>query len=161
MGADSTDRQPLIRRCCVFDGCGMDDPPAGGIVAAGIGMEAAMGSILVVDDHVDTNEILCRLLRSLGHRTASAFTGDGALAALASDRPDLVILDMMMPGMDGFEVLRQVRAAPATAKLPVILYSGIAEPDFQACAIQRGANAYWVKGGMDFSRLAEMIAQYV
>lgn len=59
------------------------------------------------------------------------------------------------------EVLRQIRAAPVTSNLPVIMFSGIAKPDFQAHAPPKGANGYWVKGGMDFSRLAELIAQHV
>ena len=98
----------------------------------------------------------------MGHQTSSASSGEAALALFASGgRADLIILDMMMPGMDGLEVLRQIRAAPATSNLPVIMFSGIAEPDFQTHALQKGANGYWVKGGMDFSRLADLIAEHL
>jgi len=120
-----------------------------------------MASILVVDDHTDTNEMLCRLLRSYGHTTASAFTGEGALAMIGFERPELVILDVMMPGMDGMEVLRLIRRDPATATVPVILFSGVADADFRQHALQKGANDYWLKGATDLAQLNEMVAKYV
>ena len=52
-----------------------------------------MKTIPVTDDHADTNEVMCRFLRSRGYRTVSAFTGEAALAVIATDRPDLLILD--------------------------------------------------------------------
>ena len=121
----------------------------------------AMKTILVTDDHTDTNEILCKLLRRSGYRTVSALSGEAALTVLDSERPDLMILDVMMPGMDGIEVLRAVRANPATQGLPVIVFSGVADPEFQAHARQKGANDYWVKGSMDFAHLAKLIAGHV
>jgi len=120
-----------------------------------------MASILVVDDHTDTNEMLCRLLRSYGHKTASAFTGEGALVMIGVERPELVVLDVMMPGMDGMEVLRLIRRDPATATVPVIFYSGVSDPEFRQHALRKGANDYWVKGALDLSHLNEMIARYV
>ena len=120
-----------------------------------------MATVLVVDDHKDANDVLCRLLRLQGHKTGSAFTGEEALAALLIDRPDLVILDFMMPGMDGIETLRHIRADPRTAALPVIMYTAVADPNFQSHAIQKGANAYFAKGSMDFAKLSDMIVAYV
>src|SRR5690242_7609201 len=84
-----------------------------------------MKKVLVVDDHVDTNHILCKLIRRLGHSTSSAYTGEGALAMLSGEIPDLIILDCMMPGMTGIEVLRLLRTNPKTAQLPVIMYSAV------------------------------------
>lgn len=120
-----------------------------------------MKTVLVTDDQVETNHILCRLLRAHGYRAVSAFTGEGALAAMATGRPDLVILDAMMPGMDGIEVLRLIRSNPRTQFVPVIIASAIADPGFRAHAIEKGADDYWVKGSFDFSRLPEMIEKYL
>ena len=120
-----------------------------------------MGCILVVDDHPDNNDILCRLLRCYGHRPVSALSGEAALELLAAERPDLVILDVMMPGMDGMEVLRLVRSNPSTAGLPVILYSGICDSAFTEHALRKGANDFWVKGNFDISRLQTLIGKYV
>lgn len=120
-----------------------------------------MKTILVVDDHVDTNQILCRLLRKLGYGTASAFSGEGALAMMSAQPADLMILDCMMPGMNGIEVLRLVRENNQTAALPVIMYSAVADPDFQQHALEKGANEYWVKSGLDYSKLKERLEQYL
>jgi len=120
-----------------------------------------MGCILVVDDHPDNNEMLCRLLRCYGHRPLSAFSGEAALALLGPEHPDLVILDVMMPGMDGLEVLRLIRSNPSTSHLPVILYSGISDASFTQHALQKGANEFWVKGMFDISRLEKLVEKYV
>jgi CheY-like chemotaxis protein len=120
-----------------------------------------MGCILVVDDNQDGNDVLCRLLRCFGHRPLSALSGESALTLIGADRPDLVILDVMMPGMDGLEVLRLIRADPSTSDLPVILYSGISDAAFSAHAMRKGANEFWVKGNFDLSTLQNLIGKYV
>ena len=117
-----------------------------------------MATVLVVDDHTDANDLLCRVLRLHGHRAVSAFTGEGALALVGTDRPDLVILDVMMPDMDGIEVLRLIRANPHTATLPVVMFSAVHDAEFQRHALRKGANDYWTKGRTDFSRIADLIA---
>lgn len=120
-----------------------------------------MKNILVTDDHADTNRIVCRLLRSRGYRTVSAFTGKEALAAIAAEIPDLLVLDIMMPEMDGMEVLRHLRVNPATANLPVIVLSAISDPQSHELACQNGATAYCVKGSLDFGQFAKIIAEYI
>jgi CheY-like chemotaxis protein len=117
-----------------------------------------VATVLVVDDHRDANDVLCRLLRLDGHRTVSAFTGEDALATLASQQPDVIILDFMMPGMDGIETLRQIRANPVTASLRVIMYTAVSDPAFREHALEKGANAYFAKGQMQFSQLRDLIA---
>ena len=120
-----------------------------------------MATILVVDDSPDNNEMLCRLLRTCGHRAVAAFSGEGALALLGTERPQLVILDVMMPGMDGLEVLRLIRSNAATATLPVVLFSAVADQHYADHARRKGANDFWVKGAVDMSKLDEMIARYL
>lgn len=116
-----------------------------------------MATVLVVDDHRDANDILCRLLRLDGHRTLSAFSGEDALCSLASERADVIILDFMMPGMDGIETLRQIRSNPSTSGVRVIMYTAVADPAFRDHAIEKGANAYFAKGQMGFAELRQLI----
>ena len=123
-----------------------------------IGTIRVVATVLVVDDHRDANDILCRLLRLDGHRTVSAFTGEDALATLSLQQPDVVILDFMMPGMDGIETLRQIRSNPQTADLRVIMYTAVSDPAFRAHALEKGANAYFSKGQMQFSELRDLIS---
>jgi CheY-like chemotaxis protein len=109
-----------------------------------------MATVLVVDDDRQGNEILCRLLRLEGHEPRSALNGEAALAALETERPNVVILDVMMPGIDGLETLSRIRANPLTAELPVIMYTASEDPKGCADATANGANGYFRKGSMDF-----------
>ena len=120
-----------------------------------------MATVLVVDDHVDSNEVLARAIRAAGHRVLTSFSGEAALAVIAIDRPDLVILDVMMPGMDGTEVLRVLRQNPATAEIPVVLYSVVADPNFTDHALRKGANDFLIKGTFDLLQVADLLAKYL
>lgn len=120
-----------------------------------------MATILIVDDNPDTCKPLALLLNRIGHKSLCLFSGEEALAFLRRERPDLVILDVMMPGMDGIEVLRNLRADPTTANLPVVMFSAVADEAFRQHAIQKGANDYWVKASFDFSELSRRIATHL
>lgn len=115
------------------------------------------GSILIVDDDPGTGRLLAVLLRHIGHEAAFVNDGRKALEYLAHHRPDLVILDVMMPEIDGLEVLRRVRENPQTADLPVVMFSALNDPNFRQAVRERGANDYWVKASMDFRKLEERI----
>lgn len=120
-----------------------------------------MGRIWVVDDQPDVSRAMVALLRQAGHRGTAFLSGEAALAELRNDIPDLMILDVMMPGLDGFAVLRAVRDDPRTAKLPVIMFSAVSDPSRIAHAISRGANDYWIKASFDFGELEERINQHI
>jgi DNA-binding response OmpR family regulator len=120
-----------------------------------------MARILLVFDDDRENPLLCGLLERLGHECVGVFTGEGALRILQTRLADLVVLDFMLPDIDGLEVLRRIRSESGTAGPPVILFSGIAAPEFRKYAISRGANDYWIKGAMDLTRLNEMIAAHL
>ena len=83
-----------------------------------------MSLILVVDDHAATREPLARLLRYEGYDTACAANGAEALAAVKERKPDLVLLDLLMPKMDGLTFLDAARRELAGADLPVIVVTG-------------------------------------
>ena len=120
-----------------------------------------MGRIWVVDDQPDVSRAMVALLRQAGHRGTAFLSGEAALTQLVSDIPDLMILDVMMPGLDGFAVLRAVRDNPRTARLPVIMFSAVADPSRIAHAMERGATDYWVKASFDFGQLEERISQHL
>ena len=120
-----------------------------------------MGRILIVDDEPQACQILSRLIRHLGHQTEWKTGGADALTYIDSTPLDLVILDVMMPGMDGMEVLRRLRADPKTGSLPVVMFSAVADRNFIAEAIRKGATDYWVKASFDFNELKERIERLV
>jgi CheY-like chemotaxis protein len=119
------------------------------------------GRILIVDDDAGTGRLLALLVRHLGHEASYVDSGGKALDYLAQHRPDLVILDVMMPGIDGLEVLARMRRNPSTAAVPVVMFSALADPQFSQTAMLRGANDYWVKASIDFRNLGERLQPYL
>lgn len=97
------------------------------------------GSLLVVDDDPLLRRLLHRLLERDGYAVACAGSGAEALAVLREFLPDLVILDWMMPGLDGAEVLRRMAADAATASLRVIVYTASNDSDVDREAVRLGA----------------------
>jgi CheY-like chemotaxis protein len=80
-------------------------------------------TVLVVDDEPDVRLVARLVLTSAGYGVVEAANGEDALAALERDPPDLVLLDVRMPGLDGWEVLRRARAEPATSTVPVVVFT--------------------------------------
>src|SRR5215813_2868462 len=108
--------------------------------------ESAQGSrILVVDDNAANRDILARRLTREGHRVATAASGPEALELAAADGFDLVLLDLIMPDMSGFEVLRRLKAAEHTSHVPVIVISALDELDTVVRCIEAGAEDYLTK----------------
>ena len=111
--------------------------------------------ILVVEDESAIVDIVCRALRRHGYETESAGDGDAALDKAATLRPDLVILDLMLPKMDGWEVCRRLRAMPETASTPVIMLTARRDERDIIEGLEIGADDYIKK---PFS-LAELVAR--
>src|SRR4051794_1284811 len=122
------------------------DPPAGSVAPP-------PKSVLVVDDSLDTCRLLARLLVRHGCAVACACGGQQALSYLATTVPSLVILDLMMPDMDGMQVLRDIRRDPRTAGVPIVMFSAISDPAVCAEALASGATEYWVKAGIDYGEI--------
>jgi two-component system response regulator ResD len=102
------------------------------------------GSVLVVDDEPTISEIVSRYLERAGYETTTAADGAGALEAFARERPDLIVLDLMMPGIDGLEVLRRVREQ-RTTRTAVILLTAKGEESDRITGLRLGADDYVVK----------------
>ena len=101
--------------------------------------------ILVVDDVALNVKLLADLLVAKGYRTCSATSGAEALRVLAAERPDLVLLDVMMPGMSGYDVCRAIRADPAQAMLPVVLVTALDPAEERAKGLDAGADDFLSK----------------
>lgn len=106
---------------------------------------AVTGRVLIVDDQEPNRLLLTEILRPSGHQTDVAANGPEALAKVAEWEPDLVLLDVHMPGMDGFEVCRSLRASPDTASLPIILVTSLHHREHRLMGIAAGANDYLTK----------------
>jgi CheY-like chemotaxis protein len=103
---------------------------------------ADRGVILVVDDNEENREMLARRLERQGYEVRAAAGGGEALAMLAAAAADLVLLDVMMPDLDGYEVLARLKADPALRNIPVLMISSLDEVDSVARCIELGADDY-------------------
>lgn len=101
--------------------------------------------ILLVDDDMDTLRLVELMLQRQGYEVRAASSGPQALQMIQNEQPDLILLDIMMPDMDGYEVARRVRADAATADLPIIMFSAKAQVDDKITGFEAGADDYLTK----------------
>ena len=104
-----------------------------------------MGHVLVVDDNLYNVKLLEAKLQIASYDVMTAFNGEDALASLAQSRPDIVLLDVMMPGMDGYEVCRRIRANPQTKDLPVVMVTALDKASDRDAGLAAGADDYVTK----------------
>src|SRR4051812_26996608 len=98
-----------------------------------------MSRILVVEDEVDLNELIARQLRQDGHEIVQAFDGEQGLAAVERDRPDLVVLDWMLPKLDGLVVCRRIRERHV---VPILMLTARGEEADIVLGLEVGADDY-------------------
>jgi len=101
--------------------------------------------ILVIDDAEDTRDLYAEFLTRIGLRVAMARDGEEALGKAREIGPALVVLDLGLPGMDGYELVRRLKADPVTSSVPVIVVSGHAQPETKKRALEAGVVEYCVK----------------
>jgi putative two-component system response regulator len=101
--------------------------------------------VLVVDDSASYTDLLTRMLTRQGFDVRVASSGDRALADIAANQPDVVLLDVMMPGFDGFETCRRIKANPETRMTPVVLVTGLDSRDSRIRGIEVGADDLMIK----------------
>jgi two-component system cell cycle response regulator DivK len=98
--------------------------------------------ILVVDDQEDNRRILRDLLTSAGHEVMEAVTGEEAVTLAQTRAPDLILMDIQLPGIDGYEATRRIKANPALRAIPLIVVTSYALSGDDAKALAAGADAY-------------------
>lgn len=101
--------------------------------------------ILVIDDHPETLSIIQRVLQQQGYQVLGARSGFRGLTLAESENPDLVMVDGMMPEMDGWEVCRRLRATPKLAKIPIIMFTAVDEAEQKLAGFDAGADDYLTK----------------
>jgi DNA-binding response OmpR family regulator len=107
--------------------------------------DAMSEKILVVDDEKDLVDLVCYNLEKAGFRTVRAYDGEAALRKAQSDAPDAVVLDVMLPLLDGWEVLKKLRAESRSGPLPVLMLTARGEETDKVLGLELGADDYLTK----------------
>ena len=103
------------------------------------------GCVLVVDDNPTNLSVLVNLLRDVGLRVLVATDGESAIEQITYIKPDLILLDVMMPGIDGFETCQRLKANPETVKIPIIFMTALSETVDKVRGLSLGAVDYVTK----------------
>ena len=123
--------------------------------------EAQPHSILVVEDSITSRSLLKNILESAGYRVATAVDGMDAYALLKTAAFDLIVSDVEMPRMDGFDLTSRVRSDKQLAELPIVLVTALESREHRERGIDAGANAYIVKSSFEQSNLLEVIGRLI
>ncbi|MBW8126683.1 MULTISPECIES: EAL domain-containing response regulator [Pseudomonas] len=105
-------------------------------------MASQPATLLIVDDEPQVRKLLETLLQHEGYQTLSASSGEEALQLVAQQPPDLILLDVMMPGMDGYEVASQLKGDDTTAGIPIIMLSALSEQSARVSGLEAGAEEF-------------------
>jgi two-component system, cell cycle response regulator DivK len=117
--------------------------------------------VLIGEDEPDNQVILQTVVESLvGVRAAVAGDGLAVLASVSRERPKMILLDLMMPGLDGFQVTRQLKADPSTAGIPIVAVSAMARPDDREAALAAGCDEF-VRKPFELDDLEAVIRTYL
>jgi two-component system cell cycle response regulator DivK len=116
--------------------------------------------ILVIEDHEENRRLLRDLLTSFGYELIEALTGEEGLTAAAAQVPDLILMDIQLPGIDGYETTRRIKANPALRDIPVIAVTSYALSGDDVKALEAGCDAYVTKP-FDPAELLERIRGYL
>jgi CheY-like chemotaxis protein len=127
-------------------------PPAEGIKPTGPSLR-----VLVVDDNVDTVTTLALLVQESGHEVRTAYDGSAVLETALDYRPNLVLLDIGLPGFNGFEVARQLRQQPTLKNIVLVAMTGYGQDSDRKRSQEAGFDFHLVKPG-DFGKVLEILA---
>jgi two-component system, cell cycle response regulator DivK len=117
-----------------------------------------MRTILVVEDYDDVRQVLKVLLESENFRVLEAASGAEALEVLEDDRPDIILMDLALPGFDGLEAIRRIRSLDGFQNTPIIVLTAYTGPSTQETALRAGSD-YFMGKPIDFDELAELLKE--
>src|SRR5918911_1158166 len=112
--------------------------------------------VLVVEDFEDNRFMMRRLLEMSGYRVVEAVNGNQAVEAAAAERPDIILMDLSLPMLDGLAATRRIRAQDGLSKVPIVAVSAHDSADFHAEALAAGCNEYVTKP-IDFDQLVQLL----
>ncbi|MBA3240159.1 MAG: response regulator [Acidobacteria bacterium] len=120
----------------------------------------ARATVLVVEDFEDNRFMMRRLLEMSGYQVVEAVNGRQAVEKAASERPDIILMDLSLPLLDGLAATRQIRQQDGQSKVPIVAVSAHDSADFHAEALAAGCNEYVTKP-IDFDQLVQLLSRLI
>jgi len=120
-----------------------------------------MQSVLVVDDHLEIRLIFTRFLRDAGYEVSSAKNGEEALSMVSEHAPDLILLDVFMPVMNGAAFMEHLRKDPTHNQIPVVLLSAVPDSPEAEYARSLGVSRFLRKGDFDLAQLGAVVQETI
>ena len=124
-------------------------------------MDTNKKKVMIVEDDEHISKVYEIKLAKEGYATSLAVDGDEAVAKITSEKPDLILLDLMIPKKDGFGVLEDIKKVPELASIPVIVLSNLGQQSDQDRALGLGANEYLVKVDYPIQEVVNRIKKYL
>lgn len=115
------------------------------VIAENPFMESVQKTVLIIEDEEDAAELFAEMMRVSGFRVVKTSSSAPALALMTAEKPDVVLLDIMMPEISGLDILRQMRRDPALANVPVVVVSAKSMPTDIKHGMEAGASTYLTK----------------
>ncbi|MBN8656345.1 MAG: response regulator [Anaerolineae bacterium] len=122
-------------------------------------MDSKQKTVMIIEDEADAAELFSEMMRINGFRVIKMFSSAPAIPIIAQEKPDVILLDVMMPDISGLEVLRYIRREPELASIPVIILSAKSMPSDIKTGIEAGASMYLTKpvGFQDLKQAVEKV----
>jgi len=126
-------------------------------------MPGIQKTVMIIEDEPDAAELFAEMMRVSGFRVIKTYTSTPAMALIAQEKPDLIILDIMMPDVSGIEVLHYMRREPGLEKIPVIVVSAKSMPSDVRTGLEAGASIYLTKpvGYIDLKNAVDRVIQVI
>ena len=118
-------------------------------------------SVVFIEDDEHLFKVYETKFSNEGIKTSFVVTGEGAISHIVAEKPDLIVLDIMIPKKDGFAVLEEVKANPELASIPVLVLSNLGQPSDKKRALELGANEYMVKIEHTMQEVLDRAKQYL
>ena len=122
-------------------------------------MNSKQKTVMIIEDEADAAELFSEMMRINGFRVIKMFSSAPAIPIIAQEKPDVILLDVMMPDISGLEVLRYIRREPDLASIPVIILSAKSMPSDIKTGIEAGASLYLTKpvGFQDLKNAVDLV----
>ena len=124
-------------------------------------MDSRQKTVMIIEDEADAAELFSEMMRINGFRVIKMFSSAPAIPIISQEKPDIILLDVMMPDISGLEVLRYIRREPELASIPVIILSAKSMPGDIKTGLEAGASMYLTKpvGFQDLKNAVEKVLQ--